>query len=171
MNPNLEAIFDEPDSGYLKPEALNALSQFVSSLPERLSLYRRLRNEEITLMQPVADALETRFPDEPADKLKRSLQNAILMVRYVAMAVLTDDASMVTKRLESWLPDIVTAYDTRAIDLALYGLIREQFAKSFAANQMALLTPGLDAAQALISGQPSTPDEAELTSETLVGLF
>lgn len=171
MNPKLEALFDEPESGYLKPEELNTLSQFVSSLPERINVYRRLRNEEITLMQSVADAMEKRFPQESEDKLKRSLQNAILMVRYAAMAMLTDDPEIVTQRLESWLPDIVEAYDTKAIDQALYQLIREQFAGRFSPEQMALITPGLDAAEALISGQPAMNDDADITSESLVGLF
>jgi hypothetical protein len=171
MNPKLEALFDEPENAYLKSDELTALSQFVSSLPERINFYRRLRNEEISLMQPVADALQQKFPNEPEDKLKRSLQNAILMVRYAAMAMLTDDPDMVTKRLEAWLPDMVAAYDTQAIDQALYQMIREQFAGRFAPEHMALITPGFDAAQALIGGQSAAPEDNEITSESLVGLF
>ena len=171
MNPKLEALFDEPENAYLKPDELNALSQFVSSLPERVNFYRRLRNEEISLMQPVADALQQKFPHESEDKLKRSLQNAILMVRYAAMAMLTDDPDMVTARLESWLPEIVAAYETQAIDQAVYQLIREQFAGRFSSEHMALITPGFDAAQALIGGQSAAQDDMEITSESLVGLF
>lgn len=171
MNPKLEALFDEPENAYLQPDELNALSQYVSSLPERINFYRRLRNEEITLMQPVADALEQKFPQESEDKLKRSIQNAILMLRYVAMAMLTDDPEMVTKRLSSWLPDMVEAYNTKAIDQAIYALIRAQLASRFSAAHMALMTPGLEAAQALIAAQPAKAEEADLTSESLVGLF
>lgn len=173
MNPKFEALFDEPENAYLKPDDLNALSQFVSSLPERINFYRRLRNEEITLMQPIADSLQQKFPQQPEDKLKRSLQNAILMVRYAAMAMLTDDPDMVTQRLESWLPDMVEAYDTRAIDQALYQMIRNHFAERFSAGQMDLITPGLDAAQALIVGQVTQApvEDAEMTSESLAGLF
>lgn len=171
MNPKLEGLFDEPENAYLKPDELNELSQFVSSLPERINFYRRLRNEEISLMQPVADQLQEKFPNESEEKLKRSVQNAILMVRYAAMAMLTDDPEMVTKRLESWLPDMVAAYDTQAIDQTLYQLIRKQFAGRFGAEQMALITPGLDAAQALIGGSESKADDADITSESLVGLF
>lgn len=172
MNPKLEALFDEPEKAYLQAEELNALSQFVSSLPERINFYQRLRNEEVTLMQAVADALQQKFPQESEDKLKRSLQNAILMVRYAAMAMLTDDVDMVTKRLATWLPEIVAAYDTQAIDAALYALIKEQFAGRFSPAQMALLSPGVDAAERLITGgQSSTEPEEEITSESLVGLF
>jgi len=61
MNPKLEALFDEPERAYLQTDELNALSQFVSSLPERITLYQRLRNEEVTLMQSVADACSSSF--------------------------------------------------------------------------------------------------------------
>jgi len=172
MNPKLETLFDEPEKAYLQTDELNALSQFVSSLPERINLYQRLRNEEVTLMQGVADALQQKFSQESEDKLKRSLQNGILMVRYAAMAMLTDDVDMVTKRLETWLPEIIAAYETRAIDIALYQLIKEQFGGRFSPAQMALLSPHLDAAERLITAT-ATPDaaEEEITSETLVGLF
>jgi hypothetical protein len=78
---------------------------------------------------------------------------------------------MVTKRLEVWLPDMVAAYNTQAIDQALYHMIREQFAGRFAAEQMALIRPGFDAAQALIGAPSMEPDDAEMTSDSLVGLF
>jgi len=172
MNPKLEALFDEPEKAYLQTDELNALSQFVSSLPERISLYQRLRNEEVTLMQSVADALQQQFSREPEEKLKRSRQNAILMVRYAAMAMLMDDVDLVTKRLETWLPEIIAAYETRDIDATLYRLIRAQFAGRFSPTQMALLSPGIDAAERLIAGAGSpTESEEEITSETLVGLF
>jgi hypothetical protein len=166
MNPKLEALFAEPEKGYLQAADLNVLSQFVSSLPERVNLYRRLRNEEVVL-QPIADTLERRFAQESPDKLKRSIQNGILMLRYLAMAMLTDNASLVTQRLESWLPEIMTAFDTQAIDQAFHQLLREQLAGRFTPQQMALLQPGFDAAQILLAGQVAEPS----TSETLVSLF
>ena len=171
MNPKLEGLFDEPENRYLKPEELSVLSQFISSLPERINFYRRLRNEELTLMQPVADALSRQLPQESEEKLKRGLQNAILMMRYAAMAMLADDPTLVTQRLESWLPYMAEAYDTTTIDQTLYQLIREQLASRFSGEQMMLITPGLDAAEALLSSQSVESNDTDITSETLVGLF
>ncbi|MGF1459395.1 MAG: hypothetical protein ACFBSG_10250 [Leptolyngbyaceae cyanobacterium] len=172
MNSQLVALFDEPEKAYLQAGELNQLSQFVSSLPERISFYQRLRNEEVTLMQTVADALQRQFPRESEDKLKRSLQNGILMVRYAAMAMLTDDADLVTQRLETWLPEIIEAYETQAIDTALYQLIKEQFAGRFSPAQMTLLLPSIEAAARLISPAPTAAQtDGEITSESLVGLF
>jgi hypothetical protein len=168
MNPKLAALFDEPENAYLSPDELQALSQFVGSLPERIDFYRCLRHEEATLLQTVVDRLQQSFPQASEEQLKRCLQNGILSIRYAAMAMLTDDPDFVTKRLVSWLPDMIEAYDTRPLDQTLHQLIREQFAGRFSAAQMGLLTPGLDAAQRLLF----TPDDdTTINSETLVGLF
>ena len=169
MNPKLEAFFKEPEKAYLQPDELNVLSQFVSSLPERINFYRRLRNEELTLLQTVADSLQQQFPHESEDRLKSSLQNGILALRCAAMAMLIDDPTFVTRRLASWLPDITSAYETQAIDDALYRLLKQQFSARFTHQQMALLSPGIEAAHALLS--PQKGNDAAITSETLVGLF
>jgi hypothetical protein len=170
MNSKLEALFNQPEKAYLQPNELNMLSQFVSSLPDRINFYRRLRSEELTLMQSIANVLEQKFPQQPEETLKRSLQNAILMVRYAAMSMLTDDADFVSKRLETWLPDMIEAYDTLEVDQMLYQIIREHFSERFTAQQMTLLSPSLDSAQKLLSSQLPAADDSVI-GETLVSLF
>lgn len=168
MNPMLDALFHEPQKAYLGTEDLSKLSQFVSSLPERINFYRRLRNEEVVLMQSVADSLQQQFPQESELRLKRSLQNGILVLRCAAMAMLMDDAAFSAQRLSSWLPGIVEGHGTQTIDSVLYPLMKQQFSGRFTPEQMALLSPGIDAASALLS---TSPDEAPLPDETLVSLF
>lgn len=170
MNPALTALFDEPEKAYLKPEELNVLSQFVSSLPERINIYRRLRNDELPLMQAVADNLQQEFPQESEERLKRSIQNGILALRCVAMAMLIDDPDFVSKRLASWLPDIIAGYGTRDIDTALYRLVKQEFSDRFKAQQIALISPALETAQGLLSPHQGA-DEATAANETLVSLF
>jgi len=171
MNPKLEALFDEPEKEYLRPDELNALSQFVSSLPDRIGFYRRLRDEEIPLMQAVADALQAQLPQESEEQLKRTVQNGVLTLRYAAMAMLMDDAGFVRKRLQTWLPDLVEAYGTLAIDQTLHRLLRQQLSQRYSAREVALIAPGLDAAEALLSSSDVDEDDTNVTSETLVGLF
>ena len=170
MNPNLEALFNEPEKAYLRPDELNVLSQFVSSLPERINLYRRLRNDELALMQAVADTLQQQFSQASEAHLERSLQNGVLVLRCAAMAMLMDDPDFMAKRLKPWLPDIIEAYGTQPIDEALYELLKQQLSSRLAPNQKALLFPGLETAQALLSLQEAEA-EAAVTTETLVGLF
>ncbi|WP_008317416.1 hypothetical protein [Leptolyngbya sp. PCC 6406] len=169
MNPALSALFDEPEKRYLQPNELNVLSQYVGSLPERIAVYRQLRDEELTLMQQVADTLQQQFPQESEDLLKRSIQNGLLALRYAAMALLTDDTDLVTRRLQSWLPDMVEAYGTLAIDQALHALLTQQLSRRFTAPQMALLTPGLAAAKAMLN--PTHAVATDTTDAPLVGMF
>ncbi|MGF1522640.1 MAG: hypothetical protein ACFBSF_10025 [Leptolyngbyaceae cyanobacterium] len=171
MNSQIEGLFSEPEKAYLRPDELNTLSRFVSSLPERINFYRRLRDEELTLMQAIANALEQQFPQESEDRLKRSLQNGILLLRCAAMAMLTDDPSFVTKRLGTWLPEMVAAYDTEAIDNVLYQLIKQQLSEQFSAQQTALLFPGINTAQALLSAPEQAAETVSPANETLAGLF
>ncbi|MEL6381710.1 MAG: hypothetical protein AAFQ89_04415 [Cyanobacteria bacterium J06626_18] len=171
MNSQLEALFSEPEKAYLRPDELNTLSRFVSSLPERINFYRRLRDEELALMQAVATALEQQFPEASEARLKRSLQNGILVLRCAAMAMLTDDPSFVTQRLGTWLPEMVVAYDTAAIDKVLYQLIKQQLTEQFASQQTALMLPGINTAQALLAAPDGGVENTSSASETLAGLF
>jgi hypothetical protein len=152
MNPTLETLFDEPEKRYLQPDELNLLSQYVSSVPERIKVYRQLRDGEVQIMQPVADQLQQRFSQVPEAALKRSIQNGILVLRYTAMAMLTDDSGLMTTRLQSWLSDIVAAYDTLAVDEALHQLLAERLASSLTAQQFALLSPALEIAKQMLKG-------------------
>lgn len=174
MNPLLETLFSEPEKAYLRPDEITTMSQFVSSLPERINLYRSLRNEELSLMQPIANALTERFAQVPEVRLRRSVQNGILVLRYAAMAMLVGDASFVTKRLYPWLPEIAAAYGTHDIDLALYEMLKRSITERFTPLKAMLLMPGIETAQELLTS-PVKGDDAdahtELTSETLVSLF
>jgi hypothetical protein len=167
MNPTLNALFDEPEKRYLQADELNMLSQYVGSLPERITVYRQLRSDELTVMQQVADSLQRQFPQESEDRLKRSLQNGMLALRYAAMAMLMDDPEFVTKRLQSWLPEMVEAYGTRAIDESLHVLLAQQLSSQFSAQQVSLLMPGLNAAKALLSGDAS----ADAANAPLAGVL
>ncbi len=161
MNPALEALFDEPEKRYLQPDELNVLSQYVSSMPERIKTYRQLRDAEIQLMQPVADQLQQRFAQVSEDILKRSIQNGLLVLRYAAMAMLMDDPDFMNKRLQSWLPEMVAAFDTLAVDEALHELLAQRLSATLTAQQFALLSPALAVAKQLLRGAPSTPNAAE----------
>lgn len=164
----LDILFGEPQKAYLRPEDLNLLSQFVSSLPERINFYRRLRNEEATLLQAVADSLQQQFPEEPEGRLKRSLQNGVLILRHAAMAMLMDDPDFVARRLASWLPEVAQGYGTESIDRALGQLIKQHFAGRFSPQQLSLLFPGIDAALNLLTPVSKAQSPVD---DTLVSLF
>lgn len=149
MTFKLDALFDSPDKQYLDASDLSTLSQYVSSLPERMAVYRTLRDQEIAIMQPIADALEQRA-GHPEAMVERSVRNGLMVLRYAAMAMLLDDEGFVDDRLQGWLPEMVKAYETQAADQMLFQLLQQQLGKVFSPAQLGLLKPSLEKAQSLM---------------------
>lgn len=149
MTLKLDALFDTPEKQYLDANDLTRLSQYVSSVPERMAVYRTLRDQEVAIMQPVADALQ-QLSSQPEALVERSIRNGLMVLRYVAMGMLLDDVGFVEDRLRGWLPEMVKAYGTQTLDQQLFQLLQQQLAKVFSPAQLKLFQPGLETAQALM---------------------
>lgn len=162
MHPQIEALFDEAENRYLKTEELNILSQYVDSLPARLTAYRTLRDRELDVMQQVADQLQIEHADAPIEDLERAIKNALLTLRYCAMGMLMNDESFVRNRLMSWLGGTMRLYNNPTINKTLYRLIHERLSQVLGAASMNLLTPYLVLAQTLIHQQPSEAASVQL---------
>jgi hypothetical protein len=147
MNPQIQTLFDQAEHRYLTPEELGAINQYVDSLPERLNAYRNLRDQELTVMQQVADQLQLKLPQEKNKTLERSIKNALLMLRCCGMAMLLEDESYVQERLVDWVSQTMRVYNTTAIDTLLYQLLNQQLNRALPPKQMNLLNPLLIMAQ------------------------
>ena len=151
MTFKLDALFNDPEKTYLDTNDLTLLSQYVSSIPERIAVYRVLRDQELAIMQPIADALLQRS-GEPEAKVERSVRNGLMVLRYVAMAMLLDDSDFVEGRLRGWLPEMVKAHETQPLDQLLFQLLDQQLPKVLTPAQINLLRPGLAKAKNLVLG-------------------
>jgi Phycobilisome protein len=157
MDAKIENIFDEAENRYLNPEELGVLSQYVESLPDRLDAYRTLRDQELNVMQKVADQLQVEMPQETIEDLERCIKNALLMLRYCAMGMLLNDPGFVQSRLVGWLSQTTKIYNTKKIDAVLYRLLQQELSQTLAPQQMAFLKPILTLAQdALVGQEPLT---------------
>jgi hypothetical protein len=145
-----DSLMNSSAQSYLDPNELTALSQYISSIPERIAVYRTLRDQEIAIMQPVADALQQHTQASDA-RLEQSLCHGLMVMRHVAMAMLLDDNHLVEERLKGWLPDIVNVHDTQNLDQQLFQLLDQQLGRVFNPSQLSLLKPSLAQAQALIA--------------------
>ncbi len=153
MHPQLETIFDEAENRYLQPEELTLINQYVNSLPDRLETYRTLRDRELEIMQQVADQLEASLPQEPLERLERSIKNAMLMLRYSAIGMLLDDESFVETRLLDWLSKTNHVHNTQAIDKALFRLLNQRLTQTLTAQQINLIGPQIAKVQLAILQQ------------------
>lgn len=155
MHPQIESLFDTAETRYLQPDELNVISQYVDSLPQRLDAYRTLRDRELEVMQRVADLLQAQMPNETVENLERSIKNALLTLRYCAMAMLLNDESFVKERLLGWLSDTTKIYNSQTIDRALYQLLNQQLAQALDAQAMRFLQPMLVLAQTILLQEPT----------------
>jgi hypothetical protein len=149
MTFKLDALFEAPDKRYLDSNDLNVLSQYVSSIPERVNVYRILRDQEVSIMQAVADALQQQT-NQSEPLVERSVRNGLMVMRYAAMAMLLDDQTFVEERLRGWLPEIVKAYETQTLDRQLFQLLEQKLATVLTPPQLHLLKPVLQKAQAIM---------------------
>ncbi|MEM7770310.1 MAG: hypothetical protein AAGA75_13890 [Cyanobacteria bacterium P01_E01_bin.6] len=150
MQTTIESMFDNAENRYLELEELNILTTYVESLPERIDAYRCLRDQEVTIMQKVADQLETNFSTESQQTLERCLKNALLVMRYAAMAMLRNDAESLDRQLMGWLTETNAVYNTQTIDTVLYQLLNQQLGSILTQAQLTLFRPHLAIAEKAI---------------------
>lgn len=156
MHSQIAAIINDAETRYLKLEELKLITQYVASMPERLDAYRNLRDQELEVMQAVVDQLQVEFPQESEANLERSIKHALLMLRYCALSLLTNDETLVQHRFLDWVVPLAKVYETKAIDAKLYRLLNQQLAKALTSKQMSYLSPSLSLAQEALLSQ-STP--------------
>ncbi|WP_448560515.1 hypothetical protein [Trichothermofontia sp.] len=143
MHPNLEDLLDQAENRYLKPEELTLLDKYVSSLPDRLETYRRLRDQEVAIMQQAADQVQAEMPQLQTVDLERSIKHALLVLRYCAMSMLLDDETFIQERLLSWLIRNVQVYNTQDLDRALYRHLEKALTQALGPKSMSFLQPFL----------------------------
>jgi Phycobilisome protein len=143
MHSQIKTMLDEAEQRYLKSEELSVISQYVDSLPERLDAYRHLRDQELNMMQSVADQLQIQMPQEKVEDLERSIKNALLVLRTCGMGMLLNDESYIHNHLLNWLGQTMQVYQTKSIDTTLYRLLNQQLTQILTPKQMALLKPML----------------------------
>lgn len=143
----IEAVLDEAENRYLKPEELKDVATYVMSLPDRADAYRAVRDNELTVMQQVADQLQAELPRAATTAIEHSLKNGILILRYCAMSMLLDDETFVQTRLLNWLSESIQIQDAGTIDAALYPLMIENLTQTLTSKQLTFLEPLLTLAQ------------------------
>ncbi len=168
MNPVIESLFHDAESCYLKSEGVAEVSQYMTSLKERTRLYRTIRDEEITWMQPIADDLEQCFPTEQLDRLETSLRNAMLSLRHCAMAMLMDDPTYLKVHFLTWFQESIKIHDTLDLDSHIHSGLREQLSQVLNTSQMRLLTPFLSEIESSFKPEAVVNDDSLLT---VAGLF
>lgn len=155
MNINLQSLIYDADERYLKSGEIDTFKSYTTSLSQRLETYELLRDKEIVIFQPVANALFASFPDQQQD-LERCLKNWLAIMRYCSTSMLQNNPEFLERRLLEWLTDIVQVHKTQAIDSAIYKELQKQLPQILSDKQYLLLKPFLaQAAARLVALAPS----------------
>ena len=147
MHPDIKTLVYEAEDHYLKLAELKIFKDSITSLVVRLETYKLLRDREIDIFQPVADALVDRFSEESQETLERALKHWLSVVRYCAMAMLLNNPEFLQRRILEWLTDIVQAHQIQEMEKHLYQLLKAGLQENLTERQWALLEPFLSQAE------------------------
>lgn len=144
MRPDLNELLVQAENRYLQTEELVGFKTYAETLAQRLKIYEFLRDREVTIFQPIADQLINVLPNEKQERLEQALQQWILILRHIAMAMLLEDSSYLQYRLLDWLSGLVKARDTQAIDSKIYQLLNTRLSELLSPKALAFLKPLLE---------------------------
>lgn len=147
MNTETKNLVYQAESRYLTPQELGVFDSNVKSMPKRLSLYKLLRDREVKIVQEVADRIEAQMPTADPTILELGIKNLLLVLRYCAMSILTDNPTLLKTRLLDWLDQVTPAYDMKSVNAALYELLNQTLKKELTSEQLALLQPLVNTAK------------------------
>jgi hypothetical protein len=147
MMPKIQELINQAQDRYLVSDELGLMESYISSLPDRLKLYKLIRDREIDILQAVADQVSTELPNVTDEELESGVKNLILVLRYSSMAMLLNDENFLKQRLLNWLEGIMSMRDMRRLNEALYKLLNQGLKKQFSPAQLTLIQPLITAAQ------------------------
>lgn len=145
----IKTLLNQAEQTYLQPKEIETYKYHVLSMQARLEVYETLRDNELAIFQPIADALLADFAHEqPA--IERSLKHWLSVLRYCAMATLLNNPEFLQHRLLEWLTDLVQVHQTQAIEMAIAQLLQTRLQELLSREQIALLQPFLIQAEATL---------------------
>ena len=147
MIPKIQELINQAQDRYLATDELGLMESYVSSLPDRLKLYKLMRDREIDILQVVADQVPSEIPSITEAELETGIKNLILVMRYCSMAMLLNDENFLKERLLNWLEGIMSMRDMRRLNETLYKLLNQGLRQNFSPDQLALIQPLITSAQ------------------------
>ena len=147
MIPKIQELINQAQDRYLATDETGLIDGYVSSLPDRLKLYKLVRDREIDILQAVADQVPAELPSVTDEELEVGIKNLILVLRYCSMAMLLNDENFLKERLLNWLEGIMSMRDMRRLNETLYKLLNQVLRQQFSPTQLTLLQPLITAAQ------------------------
>lgn len=143
MITEIDAQIYRAEAEYLSAKDLGIFKSQVLYLEERLRIYELLRSQETELFQHVANQIVQNFPDEPESQVKQALKHWLLILRYCAMAMLSNDSQYLQQRILEWLPEQIEARQTLKLERHLYSCLHKNLKKVMGTEDFSVIQPYL----------------------------
>jgi Phycobilisome protein len=142
MNSVIERIVDEGQGmagqgKYVDSEVLAALSTFADSMTARSAAYEAIQNQETALIEKACQSIQGHA--EP----QRLMQEMTLLLRHSALAMLTDDATVLMEGGLAWVKALAEAQEQQALYLEASEHLVAETLKALTDDQGSLLQPFL----------------------------
>jgi len=152
MYPEIEALVDRAEDRYLDPQEIETLKRHAATLAQRVEAYEILRERETDIFQPVADQLLAAFPTQEQATLEKALQHWLLILRYCAMAMLSNNQEFLQQQLLDWFKGLIQTHELQSIELKLYQLLQSRLRELLSGQAWELMQPFLSQAENALLG-------------------
>ncbi|MGB5637021.1 MAG: phycobilisome protein [Waterburya sp.] len=159
MQSDIQAILHKAEEHYLKKTEVMVFQHYAVTLVKRLETYECLRDQEITIFQPIAEELVRAYPEENPQLLEKALKHWLAVMRYCAMAMLLNNPEYLERRILEWLTEMVQAHQMQSVENTIYDLLLSRLQQRLSQEQLALLKPFLEQSQTTLLGEQINLDE------------
>jgi hypothetical protein len=148
MLSQLEHLSREVDGRYASDAELTFAIDYVRSFTLRVQTYQNLQELESTIIQQTYAKMQTIdstiFNSAGADISSKWKRDTVRVLRYVAVAVLTDDADTFKERMLLWFQTIMRAFSAQRSCNLTYQVMQDVIKQLLTAPQANLVCPMLD---------------------------
>lgn len=148
MLSQLERLSREVDGRYASDAELTFAIDYVRSFNLRVQTYQKLQEIESMLIQQTYSKMRaldpTIFDSAGADISAKWKRDTLRVLRYVAIAVLMDDADTFRERLLLWFQTIMRAFGAQRSCNLTYQVMQDVVKQSLTAPQANLVCPLLE---------------------------
>jgi hypothetical protein len=148
MLSQLERLSHEIDGRYASDAELTFTIDYIRSFNLRVQTYQKLQELELALIQTTYDKIQVVnpviFKPGGVDITAKWKRDTLRTLRYVAVAVLMDDADTFRERMLLWFQTIMRAFNAQQSCDLTYQVLQEVVKQNLTAPQANLVCPMLE---------------------------
>ena len=148
MLSQIERLILKTDGCYASDLDLTFLESYAQSYALRLRVYRKLQSAEVRIVQEVYQRMQALDPtlliQGEKDLAAKWKQDTIRVLRYMAIAVLTDDTETFQERFLLWFQTIMRAFNAQRSCDATYTIMQDVMRRHLSPEEIGVVLPVLE---------------------------